>query len=65
MLPAGGMRASQGTFSSFEYISMAIIPFLLFQVQDHLSHVKRKLEFCLCQNKGVHVDQLCSNCTAD
>ena len=27
------------------------------------SHVMRKLEFCICENKDA--DQLCSNCTAD
>ena len=27
-----------------------------------MSCVMRKLEFCLCKNKGA--DQLCSNCTA-
>ena len=28
-----------------------------------LSHVMRKLDFCICENKAA--DQLCSNCTAD
>ena len=28
-----------------------------------LSHVMRKTDFCLCENKDT--DQLCSNCTAD
>ena len=28
-----------------------------------ISLVMRKLDFCLCENKGT--DQLCSNCTAD
>ena len=29
----------------------------------HLSRTMRKLEFCLCENKGA--DQLCCNCEAD
>ena len=29
----------------------------------NMSRVRRKLDFCLCENKGA--DQLCSNCTAD
>ena len=28
-----------------------------------MSHVMRKPDFCLCEDKGA--DQLCSNCTAD
>ena len=28
-----------------------------------MSRVKRKTDFCLCENKGA--DQLCSNCTPD
>ena len=31
--------------------------------KEQLSRVMRKLDFCLCENKGA--DQLCSNCTAD
>ena len=30
---------------------------------QYMSHVVRKLDFCLCENKDA--DQLCSNCTAD
>ena len=29
---------------------------------DYLSHVMRKPDFCLCENKDA--DQLCSNCKA-
>ena len=29
----------------------------------HMSRVMRKLEICICKNKGA--DQLCSNCTAE
>ena len=31
--------------------------------KDDLSHIMRKPDFCICDNKGA--DQLCSNCTAD
>ena len=30
---------------------------------QYMSHVMRKLDFCICENKAA--DQLCSNCTAD
>ena len=30
---------------------------------SHMSCIMRKLDFCLCENRGA--DQRCSNCTAD
>ena len=32
-------------------------------IDEHMSHVMRKPDFCLCENKDA--DQVCSNCTAD
>ena len=32
-------------------------------VQTHMSHIVRKRDYCLWENKGT--DQLCSNCPAD
>ena len=36
---------------------------LLFSHKNHLSHIKRKPAFYICENEGA--DQLCNNCTAD
>ena len=33
------------------------------KTKTNLSHIMRKTDFCLCENKGA--DQLCSNCEAD
>ena len=37
--------------------------FLIPESPHHMSRILRKLDFCLCENKGA--DQLCRNCTAD
>ena len=33
------------------------------EFKNYVSHVTRKQDYCLCENKGA--DQLCSNCTDD
>ena len=36
---------------------------LLVTDADEMSHIMRKLDFCICEDKGA--DQLHSNCEAD
>ena len=49
-----------GSYDHIYHNQQLIIPLY---VCHNLKHITRKLDFCLCENKGA--DQLCCNCTAD
>ena len=59
---AGGIRATQGTFSSFFY-DFAICVHSCCKCVLYMSLVMRKPDFCICENKDA--DQLCVNRTTD
>ena len=51
------------SFLHLESFSVCLFAFMCFHDTDQMSHVMRKLDFCLWENKGT--DQLRSNCEAD
>ena len=48
---------------AWKHLKRQLLKLVWMLMLEHMNRVARKLEFCLCENKGE--DQLCSNCTAD
>ena len=49
--------------SSFRDVGFSMLIYCVLLAYLNMSHVMRKLDFCLCKNKGA--DQHRSNCEAD
>ena len=59
-------KKSYATLVSIVFISHFVtlaINLYLIEMQDKMSRIVRKRDYCLCENKGA--DQLRSNCEAD
>ena len=51
------------TAVKLQAVHQLFIMFIHVTVRENMSHIMRKLAFCICKNKDT--DQLCSNCTAE